>query len=142
MSSEQWIEGLPSLHGWYFMRREGETPVAEGLVVWVGYNKSGVRYEGKFFYAGQAFLDQREFFGPLIPDYSRREATWQAVADALKGLAIDLYERDGSGLCWCPLNHLTELLTFEETGEHSDQCKTARAALAAVANGKGGEDGK
>ena len=50
------------------MRDEGQEPIAEGLIVWVGHNRSGVRHEGKLFYADSSFLKRREFLGPVTID--------------------------------------------------------------------------
>src|SRR5688572_20520729 len=62
---EPWSRELPPRSGWYFMRNEGETPLAEGMIVWVGHNRSGVRHEGEFFYSDHPFLQRREFLGPV-----------------------------------------------------------------------------
>lgn len=61
-----WTKGLPAKSGWYFMRNEGEGVFAEGMIVWVGHNQSGVRHEGEFMYASHPWLKRREFLGPIL----------------------------------------------------------------------------
>jgi hypothetical protein len=122
---EPWSRELPSKCGWYFMRNEGETPLAEGMIVWVGHNRSGVRYEGEFFYSDHPFLKRREFLGPVTIESLNsapsdteqvirlREALeeadrdrekmideigyWRAYAESEAGRALEDYdaERDG-----------------------------------------------
>lgn len=65
-SETEWTAGLPNKSGWYFMRNEGEGVFAEGMIVWVGHNGSGVRHEGEFMYAAHPWLKRREFLGPVL----------------------------------------------------------------------------
>jgi hypothetical protein len=70
-------------------------PIAEGLIVWVGYRQGGVRYEGKFFYAGEAFLDRREFLGPITPELFSRSVVTPAPEAALIKIRVAAGFRSG-----------------------------------------------
>ena len=90
-TGEQWSRDLPDKSGWYYMRDEGQEPIAEGLIVWVGHNRSGVRHEGQFFYADHKFLERREFLGPITREAVNSHATLlrerEALREALKPFA-------------------------------------------------------
>lgn len=90
MSTETgWTKGIPAHSGWYFMRTEGEEIAIHGMVVWVGYNASGVRHEGQFFYANDKWLERREFLGPLQrTDFEQLAALRKAAKDADDALQL------------------------------------------------------
>lgn len=95
-----WSAPLPPKCGWYFMRRAGEKPLAEGLIVWVGHNQSGVRYEGKFFYVGAAFLDRREFLGPITPEMVK-PSTSDVSQNASRGMSAGNSPEVPEPTCTC-----------------------------------------
>lgn len=80
-----WSKGLPARSGWYFMRNEGEGVFAEGMIVWVGHNRSGVRHEGEFMYAAHPWLKRREFLGPILhSDFEQLLRLRKIAEDALQ----------------------------------------------------------
>lgn len=84
-----WTTGIPKRAGWYFMRDGGLDVSVDGIVVWVGYNASGVRHEGQFFYADHKFLQHREFLGPLFPSDAEQLSELRRVAEAARDFVYE-----------------------------------------------------
>jgi len=89
-ATAKWTKELPAKCGWYYMRDEGQEPIAEGLIVWVGHNRSGVRYEGQFFYADSSFLKRREFLGPITIDAVAEVGRLREALEPLQGFDFRL----------------------------------------------------
>ena len=94
---ERWSKELPAKCGWYYMRYEGQEPLKEGLIVWVGHNRSGVRYEGQFFSSGSSFLRQREFLGPITIEAVNSHVGLEAERDALREALEEIVELGRQG---------------------------------------------